>query len=217
MNWIEFTSSVITALAWPLGIVIIVLLLRNKLTQILPHLEQVTAGPGGIDVRLREQLHRTQQALAEEAEELDSSAGEGGSEGLPGKKPETPAESRAKPRGETPSDKQLRGKSKEYFYAIARESPEAAIIEAWLLVELEVLAAARRSGINISDNPPPEVIVKRVEGWDLPTPRRVNTYIGNLHKIRNQVVHTTEPVTEATAIDYIDTVMQLTHYLRQAM
>jgi hypothetical protein len=115
------------------------------------------------------------------------------------------------------ADEQLRWKRKEEFYAMAREAPRAAIIETWLLVELEVRAAALRSGHDLSDNPPPELIVKRLEAWNLLLPSRVNTYVENLHVLRNQAVHLPEPPTEANAIDYIDTAMLLIHYLRQAI
>lgn len=233
MDWLTFISSIISAIAWPLSVAGIVWLLRDEIREALPSIENAKVAGGVLELTFGSVLPTTKQDLEESIEhtekktasaEEEASGGAAGDKGQPPGFPTTDRPSSMNKRPEhhrshslTDADEQLRAKTRDDFLDTARVSPKAAVVEAWLLVELEIQRAAKRSGLNLSDDPSPEEIVKRLATWNLTMPRRVIEYINNLHYLRNQAIHTTDPLTEKSAIDYIDTAQLLIRYLRQAM
>jgi hypothetical protein len=62
MSWLQFISSLIASLAWPIAAVAIVCILRTQLAALFKRIAEITL-PGGYKVVLREALNESQAAI----------------------------------------------------------------------------------------------------------------------------------------------------------
>src|SRR6266702_978293 len=106
MDWLTFVSSLVHSLAWPGAVVGIVLLLRRSLNKLLPELNRLKYKDLELDFG-----RQVAQAKAE-------------------------VEASPAPR-QLPEARQLQlGPDTEYLSALAEISPRAAVLEAWLPLEV---------------------------------------------------------------------------------
>jgi hypothetical protein len=73
LDWLQFTSSLIAALAWPSVAVVLLILLRKQLGSLATRLEELTL-PGGAKAKFKEQLESSRDKAEEVA--LDTSQGQ---------------------------------------------------------------------------------------------------------------------------------------------
>lgn len=62
---LEFASATLGQFAWPVFVIVVVLLLREPIKQLMvnPRLLRVKAGPGGLELELREDLDQAEKQL----------------------------------------------------------------------------------------------------------------------------------------------------------
>jgi len=65
VTWLEFLSATIGQLIWPIFVLVVVLLLKEPIKQLAsnPRLKRVKAGPGGLEVELRDELEQAAKEL----------------------------------------------------------------------------------------------------------------------------------------------------------
>jgi hypothetical protein len=70
MDWLQFTSSIIAAIAWPFVVLLLLVLLRKQLGSLATRLEELTL-PGGTKAKFKEQLESGRDKAEEVASESD--------------------------------------------------------------------------------------------------------------------------------------------------
>jgi hypothetical protein len=176
MDWLTFFSSVIQSLAWPVAVIMLVVLLRDPLKRLVRQLRKLRYKDFELDFA---QKIAKVEAEAEAAElppvpPLTFPAGEGVPE---------------------PSDRQR-------LVELAKTSPHAAIAEAWRRLEHEIRAALEETGVAAPPSMAETLELAKRQGV---LPDRVLELVANLRDLRNRAVHTSDlEVDLARAIEYID-------------
>jgi hypothetical protein len=131
MGWLEFISTILGDFAWPIVVVVVVLLFRKQLGQFMKDLRSARLGPDGVEL---ERFDRTLEDANRELEEAikESRADAPGSKELT-EPPEVP-----------PARSFL-----DEIQEIAKISPEAAIMEAAGRIELVLRRALERQGVQV--------------------------------------------------------------------
>jgi hypothetical protein len=131
LDWLTFIAQIVQSLAWPTGLVILILLIRRPLLALLPELD--TLKLKGFELTFRKKI-----------EEVDKKA----DLVLP-----LPEEGRI--------DKipQKGGEIEERELDLTDFSPRAAVLESWLKVEEALRNAASRHSITTS-SPPGRILIK---------------------------------------------------------
>lgn len=120
MSAFELAASLVGSLAWPIAAMVIVALFRSELQTILKRVTRVRLGSVEFDIsRAIDRIERAAEA---------------------GRLPSPPSEYRTAPGGPVSMWDELRDRA-------TMESPQAAIIGAWAVVEAEVQDAAERLGL----------------------------------------------------------------------
>lgn len=72
MGWLEFIASLVSSLAWPAVIIVLVILLKEPISKLLTSrpMKRIKAGPGGLEIEY------VDQALADARQELDAAKAE---------------------------------------------------------------------------------------------------------------------------------------------
>lgn len=76
MTGLEFLSATIGQLVWPVFIVMVVLILKEPIKQLAtnPRLKRVKAGPGGLELELRDELDQAEKEIASGADAAELEA-----------------------------------------------------------------------------------------------------------------------------------------------
>ncbi|MFF4810014.1 hypothetical protein ACFY03_17545 [Micromonospora chersina] len=175
MGWLEATVKIVSALAWPIVVVIAVVLLREQIAQMITRLTRLT-GPAGIEAEFSEEVSATSE-LAEVAA------------------PETPNElPAAVPSGQTTLTPKP---SLTDLIEEATKHPLGGMIRAWNLVE-EVLPAFIPPGRRRNLYATPRIL----EGSELVSDE-LFALASRLFELRNRVVHGTEVPSAKDAHEYV--------------
>ena len=184
MDNMTFVAEMTRALAWPVTILLALLLLRRPLADLIPLLQRLRYKDLELDFGKRV------QELAQEVKKE-----------LPGAKDVTAARARAKPMVE-----------------LAKNSPRAAVLEAWLQVEEAASEAAKRHGLKLTDRErrsPGTLEESLVEAKILD--KNKQGIFGRLRRLRNAAAHAADfDLDTDSAIIYAASAERLAEYLAKA-
>ena len=185
MNVLEFLSTIVQALAWPVSVILIVYILKKPFTELVKGVSKLKYQDLEIDfseklalidknISDKNKLHTEKEYIkpeeAEEAEEIET---------------------------------------------IANISPSSAILMAWRLVENEMKEAIIRLAISVDyslDNLPYRNL-KLLMDYNL-IDRDTANAINDLRKLRNNAAHATENITTNTALRYYNIAKEVIVILR---
>lgn len=184
MDVLEFTSKVIDALAWPVGTVVLVALLRKEVLELVPKLTKLEAGP------LKAEFSIETKKVLVEAQEIQPARIEGEELNFP---------------GDIPRDENMHQDSLSIArWRSAWLNPSLAIIDAWKDIEDALLAIITGRNISI-----PERSRGNIGVWisaiaqEGILPLDTLSVIHELRELRNNAAHAAfEPTSEA-AQDYL--------------
>lgn len=188
MNGFEFFAAIIDSLAWPAALFGMLFLFRRQVAALLPYMERLRYKD--FELEFRESVHQ----LAEESKDLMDELKE------------------EKPIEEGPLD------FTDCLYQLSEISPRAAILEAWLNVEANAVAALRARKIA------PEEIGKIVPLKIARMLQKTQTLgqdemeiFHKLRSLRNRAVHLGEVNLDPIDVaEYIDLALFLTRRLRMS-
>ena len=127
---------------------------------------------------------------------------------------EVTPEQEALPPTEVP-DERLQ-KERDDLYARAERSPENAVYNAWLKVQLEAQGAVNRNGLEERSTGASLATKVRMLADEGLVPSLVVSLADELARLHNETLRGPVPVTEDTAIRYVDLSLRLVSYLRRA-
>jgi uncharacterized protein YutE (UPF0331/DUF86 family) len=135
MDWLHFVASIVGSLAWPLTVVILVVLLRGPITRVLFTLSRLKYKD--LEVAFGQELRQ----LEEKAKAIDI----------------IPRQSRSIPSTEKDSPQLL-----DEATRLAQDFPEGAVFVGWQVVENELMSAVMRLAIS-PDYPPYNSALKNAQ------------------------------------------------------
>ncbi len=169
MDWLTFLVELAKALGWPFAVVVLVFVLRQSLVKLIPTLRHLKYGDFEADFgeKLEEAEHKADAAhlpAAEPTAALDADA-------------------------ETKALPEPKGRSLPFSIAmsLATETPRAAILEGWLLIERGIIRALRARNIN-AESLPFRQQVELIRQHNLLPPEAVSL-LNDLRALRNVAVH----------------------------
>lgn len=194
MNTLQFIASLVSSLAWPAAIVLIVLMLRKPLSRVILSLHKLS-------------YKELQLDFDQEISKLVSVADQAK---IPVITKENGTTSRE--RGFS-SSRTSEGKFDEHIMALAKTDPTAAIVMAWSLVESEIQSTINRLAIS-PDYPPYNSALRNIQLL------RENNYIDEdtekilqgLRTLRNKVIHgenMEEEITYTQVMEYAQLVQRM--------
>ncbi len=164
MDWLTALVEAVKALAWPVTVLSIIYLLRTSLRELLSSIYEGKLRYKDLEVVINRKLVEARSALGDKA---------------------TPATEEKNIALGDPSAKLLE---------LAQQSPRAAVLESWLLVESAILSIAAR--LQQTDSKPskrsPYQLLHAVLQSSEVVPASVSTAISKLRDIRNQTVHASD-------------------------
>ena len=203
MDRLTFLAKLVESLAWPLGAIILVLLLREDIRKIAPWIKKLKAGPVEAEMFERK-VEELKEAVAAESSPTSAPAPTATA---------TPAP--AQPPVETLTTKLPSSASKEFLFMLAEMHPRSAIVEAWLRVEAAARAvlAERLGDRTIS----PSNVARTLLTNGLITKDQEHLY-GKLLRLRNTAAHLDDfkPSVES-ATDYIELADSLQSHLERLL
>jgi hypothetical protein len=177
MGVLEFISAILSALAWPVAIVLIVIVLRRPLRHLLSRLETLK-GPG---------VEATFQRQLEEAKE------------------EAVAAAASLPAGQRRDANQQERLEYSDLLQLADLSPRAAILDAWLRLEFALTEAAKKADVPLTQRGGILGLIEELEKRGVIAPE-LRSPLRRLRNLRNVAVHTMDfDISKDSVIDYIDT------------
>jgi uncharacterized protein YutE (UPF0331/DUF86 family) len=164
MDWLTALVEVVKALAWPVTVLSVIYLLRNSLRELLGSIHEGKLRYKDLEVVINRKLVEARSALGDKAT----------------------ASAEDKPIAlDNPSTKLLE---------LAQQSPRAAVLESWLLVESAILKIAARlqpSESKLNKRSPYQLLGAVLQSSEV-VPASVSTAISKLRDIRNQTVHASD-------------------------
>ncbi len=185
MDLYTFIAQLVGALAWPVTVIIIILILRRPLVELIPLLQRLRFQ--GLELDFGKEVH----ALAEEIRNQ-----------LP------PSQ------GILNMDETLR----EKWIELARVSPRAVVLEAWLQLEQAAIDALKRHDINLKsvEMHSPLILGQALEQAGILAGTMPAVY-HQLRNLRNAAAHASAfAFSPDSAIEYADLAARLIAYLRTA-
>ncbi len=185
MDLLAFIAQMVSALAWPVTVLIIILILHRPLASLFPMLQRLRFQ--GIELDFSRQIH----ALAYEARSQLPHA-----------------------RGVLDEEAPLR----EQWIELARYSPRAVVLEAWIQLEKAAIEASRRHGLNLktAELHSPLLLGQALEEAGV-FEGNTSVIFHQLRNLRNAAAHASEfAFSPDSAIEYADLATRLTEYLRKA-
>lgn len=186
MDWLTFISKLIDSLAWPVAGVVLGLIFRKKLTELIPLLRKVKAGPLEAEFEIA-----TKQVLANTAELATK-----------GRKPNAP-QAEDKTSLEVTASKLL----------AARSEPTATIIEGWSTLDDELHKLGRQTGIVVDPLQSELKVYREIMNSDV-LPVETKQLVQDLRQLRNQVAHAKVIPTPESAQDYLVSVQRVVELIR---
>lgn len=154
MGWLEWSSSVIGSTAWPIALVIVALIFRGQINKLLKRIKGAKYGEA--EVLFREELDKIE---AEVGELSASSEPKPDPDPVP-QAPQLPAATQSGaaqhddlsvPHPNLKPELLRLAIQQEKFNEIAKLSPNAAVLNAWRDVELEIDSLFENSGLSRAD------------------------------------------------------------------
>jgi hypothetical protein len=176
MNWLQFISSIVAALAWPITAVVALVVLRRPLGRLLQGpFSRLKAGPAGLELEWERQAQQVRQEIGEVTKE-ESSATE----------PEAPGSL-------LPLDAELR--------ILADVSPSTVVLESYNRVErqLHVILSAGRVAV---DHPVGAAALARLAEQKGLIGHDARDAIEGLSVLRNLTAHGQAEVDTPRALDF---------------
>lgn len=192
MDWLTFTSKIVEALAWPLVVLILGLVFREKLHDLLAAMRKLKAGPVEAEFEMAAKQARVN---ATEATALEAT-----------KTPDLPLGSKAS------SDQNVVKK-----LLSARNDPAGAILEGWATVDGELFRLGRQLGFLVDPLESTAKVYKAIVSSNV-LPAETIRLVQELRELRNSVVHAKVTPTPDSAQDYllaVDRVVELIHNYRK--
>lgn len=162
----EFSRDVVGSVAWPIAVIVIVLILREDLRKLLASIRKYTYKDHTVD------FGRELEATKEQAEVLTP----------PLVLPSTSSSSSSITETESEDVERLR--------RIAEHSPNAAVLEAWLMVEKALVEAVNRLGVDLQSpsRRRPQLLLRALSSKEK-VDRETIILIDQLQRLRNEAVH----------------------------
>ena len=174
MDWLAFVASIVDSLAWPLGILAIIALLKKPLSLLIPFTKRLKYGD------FEWEFQRGLDAAKEEAAAVP--------------------QIEAGPLERTPTLPP--SQYVQRIRKLARTSPRAAVLEAWMDVEAAARSAAERLQLpKRAGSQPPAAVIRSLR--DAPEVNDVVPLLEDLRVLRNQAAHAPDmALTEESALEY---------------
>jgi hypothetical protein len=163
MSWLEFISSMVASLAWPVFLTLILVVLKKPLLELISALKSLRFKDIEFD------FGRRVEAIEKEAEEAELVLG-GHVHGT---------------LAETAPDEEAR------LQRIAELSPRAAIVEAWIIIEEALQGAALRLGINVESHKDVNRILVAL-GKEPTVNQNLLSVIREMRSLRNDAAHVSD-------------------------
>ncbi len=184
MDTMTFVAEMTKALAWPVTILLALLLLRRPLANLIPLLQRLRYKDLELD------FGKGVQELALEVKKE-----------LPGDKEVKPARARANP-----------------VVELAKSSPRAAVLEAWLEVEEAAIEATKRHGLKLTDRErrSPSTLEEALVDVKVLDKNKQGIF-SRLRRLRNAAAHASDfDLDTDSAIIYAGSAERLADYLAKA-
>jgi hypothetical protein len=194
VNWLTFISNLVSSLAWPITVFVIILVLRHQIATLLPNVRHLRYGD--FEVEFGKKIEH----LKEEIEQANLPRLEAPGPGVLGEVPPVP-------------------RTANYLMELADVFPRAAILEAWTEVELAAKEAAARTGMDVH----PDRSLKFMTMQTLLETLQRNSQIDksvpsilrDLRALRNSVAHTRQvDVSTSKAKEYVRLALRVASALR---
>ncbi|MGA2440159.1 MAG: hypothetical protein ABSH08_04325 [Tepidisphaeraceae bacterium] len=164
MDWLTSVTEIVKSFAWPVAAVVIIWMVREPLGRLLPLLEELEWK--GLKAKFRKGVKEAEKVAAES---------------LP---PEIPVTPQDRLHSELNAEEEISGR----FGKLLEISPEAAVLDAWRMLEEEMRAAAVRLQLSYPVHSSLFGISEKFghDGWITPEQTRL---IVALRKLRNLAAH----------------------------
>jgi len=197
MDWLQWSSSIIGSLAWPVAFVVFCLLFRRPITKLIGKLKKASFAGGAIETTLDDSEIRMEAVEAAAPPDKWEQAGAKGMalDQLP------PSLS--------PEVQMKHANQRVRAIDAIKVDPAEGIEEIWRQVETAVRETARRLGAPADQvNKPIFVLGKHMKGQELFT-TQIMVMLAELRKVRNLAVHNEEDVTSEAAQRYFRLAVRL--------
>ncbi len=186
MNWMELVASLVRSLAWPLGIVLIVFMLKDGIAGFLSKVTQLTGKGFGVELEARRDLDVAEAAVAAAKAKVIEARG-------------SPTELSVAVQSPPITD------DDERLLELAKISPRAVVIESWMRLDAAMRAAVERLNANertghvlLRIHSTPDLLAR---AGDISLADHAT--IVSLRSIRNRAAHEADyELTEADAVRY---------------
>ncbi|MCT8124705.1 hypothetical protein H1D31_01465 [Alishewanella sp. BS5-314] len=185
MDWLTFISKAIDSLAWPSVILILGVVFRRQLSDLLPYLKKLKAGPVEAEFEME-----ARQALVN-SEKLSFQFMKGSA--LKIEKPTEEKEALAKLIG-------------------ARNDPAGMIIEAWTGVDGALFRLGKQTGLIVDPLENTRSVYRSIVSSDLLSDE-AKRLVMELYELRNRVAHAKVKPTVVAAQDYVLAADKVIHML----
>lgn len=180
MHWMEFIVELVKPLAWPIAVLIAVILLRKEIKVLFSVVRKLKAGP------LEAEFDREVKELRAEVEKdlpLDTAR--------------------------AAAQDQRYYSQRQKLIQLAQVNPRSAIIEAWLGVEFAAQRALQQVGRPTQQYASPLALSRNLAKSEVLDPELLSVF-QDLRALRNQAVHLADshPSQEA-ALNYIDLALRI--------
>ncbi|MDN2676760.1 hypothetical protein [Janthinobacterium sp. SUN033] len=211
MDWMQFVSSVIAALAWPIAVVVIVFVFKEALLARLPNLLKVTL-PGGIEAEFSKDLAEV-EAVSQAALQGPAAA-----------RPVLPTvEELPLSTIDVPINTiEFIGESNDNL--ALRANPTGVVMESWKALEskLRFICKKLAPDVTFAGSTSGMQFIKLLKSKNFLDSRQSST-LDNLMKLRNMAAHSDDPISEESAAKFrefaedisIELVAKLNNFLRQ--
>ena len=177
MDWLTFTSKIIEALAWPIVVLVLGLVFREKLHDLLAAVRKLKAGPVEAEFEMAAKQVRVN---ATEASAVETT--------------ETP---------DVSSNLEATSEQKVVRKLLsARSDPSGTILEGWASVDGELFKLGRQMGILDDPLENTAKVYQAIISSNL-LPAETNKLVKELRDLRNSVAHVKVSPTPDSAQDYL--------------
>ena len=186
----ENAVALVRALAWPVTVVLLVLLFRSELTKLMSRLSEL----------------KYRDVAAKFSDELDEAEESAASFDLLATKQPKPK----------PESEKTYGEISERVDQLASVSPRAAVLEAWRYLELATETAASTLGMKSRPHTAAIEVVRALVEQGMFNESALANYV-RLRRMRNEAAHTKDFTLDATeARRYADLVLHMAYDLESA-
>jgi hypothetical protein len=202
-KWLDFASLVIGDLAWPVVVLIIVIILREHLRSLLEDLRSLRASAGGakIEADFERTLEDAKKRLVDDADLPKE-------EGLAGGDEEEP---------ERPQRQRLIGLTDTFrLRRLVQLYPRAAMVEGFMLLEGEIEQTAGHDPETERTADHIDRSLQRLLAGDIVNEGFVGAYV-SVRELRNRAAHEEEGqgISTSVASDFVELVLRMIEIIRR--